>query len=170
MVREQTYEYKRGANNSGEVVWWKCRECKNSWTAQIYIRSKGIGCPYCANKAVAVGYNDFATKCPDLLLDWNYEKNNSQPQNIVWKSSRRINWKCKICFGEWEAKLYHRANGSGCPYCAGQKTLVGKNDIIITHPQLLVEWSMTLNENKKPEQYMAISLTRPAAPRRTGRS
>lgn len=31
-------------------VWWKCKECNNSWEASVKARSRGAGCPICGHK------------------------------------------------------------------------------------------------------------------------
>ena len=38
-------------------------------------RNYGRGCPVCAGQQVLAGYNDLASKRPDLAKEWNYEKN-----------------------------------------------------------------------------------------------
>ena len=35
---------------SGKKVWWKCSKCGHEWAAVIGSRSKGAGCPQCANE------------------------------------------------------------------------------------------------------------------------
>ena len=66
-------------------------------------------------------------------------------------------WKCNTCQRAWKTKIYHRVNGSGCPFCSGRSTKIGENDISITHPHLLKEWSIHRNGTKRPEQFMAGS-------------
>ena len=49
---------------SAKRVWWICRK-GHEWEAAISNRtSQNSGCPYCSNKKVLPGYNDFATICP----------------------------------------------------------------------------------------------------------
>ena len=36
------------SEHSGKKVWWKCSQCNLEWKADIGNRSKGVGCPNCA--------------------------------------------------------------------------------------------------------------------------
>lgn len=55
--------------------WWICPK-KHSYCSNVSNRVRvNAGCPYCANKAVLKGYNDLATTNPNILKNWNYEKN-----------------------------------------------------------------------------------------------
>ena len=99
-------------------VWWKCSK-GHPWQASPNERiSKGRRCPYCAhNPRVLPGVNDLATERPDLLREWDYEKNTILPNELTAKSNKRIWWKCRKGH-EWRTSVEHRTNGSGCPYCA----------------------------------------------------
>ena len=103
---------------SHKKVWWKCKE-GHSWQASPNHRiSKGRGCPYCShNPAVLKGENDLETVHPELLLEWDYEKNTIQPSEITTSSNKSVWWKC-FKGHEWRTSVNHRVDGSGCPYCA----------------------------------------------------
>lgn len=58
---------------SGTKVWWKC-SLGHSWSASPNHRTKGRGCPICANKVVLLGYNDLTTLKPNIASEWDYEK------------------------------------------------------------------------------------------------
>ena len=60
--------------HSSATVWWSCFK-GHEWSAKIVDRARGNGCPYCANRKVLCGYNDLASKRPDLVKEWNYLKN-----------------------------------------------------------------------------------------------
>ena len=86
-------------------------------------RSKGNGCPYCADRKILSGYNDFATKRPDLMEEWVYEKNNHiDPNKIGRGSGEKAWWKCKNCGSEWTTSISNRVMGRGCPKCAERKS------------------------------------------------
>ncbi len=144
---------------SGIKVCWKCSN-GHEYEARIADRKAGCGCPYCAGKKVLIGYNDLATFYPDVAKDWNYERNmNFTPTTVIYGSNKKVWWKCKSCGGEYEAIISNRTRmGSGCPYCANQKVLVGFNDLQSRSPELATEWSdkntlkpteVTLHSNKK---------------------
>lgn len=76
------WDYKKNMNNdldkltigSNKKVWWICDK-GHSYDQVIRSKVKGIGCPICSNKKVLKGYNDLATTNPELLKEWNYDKN-----------------------------------------------------------------------------------------------
>ena len=104
---------------SGEKAWWKCPECGYSWQTTIsHMSTRDSGCPCCANKVCVPGINDVATKYPNLLLDWDYDKNVGIDPNTITATGRKIHWKCHKCGHEWESLIASRAKGTGCPKCA----------------------------------------------------
>lgn len=116
------------AQNARINAWWKCPNCNGAYQSWVYNRNKGIGCPYCSvpAKKVLKGYNDLATKKPELLIEWNYDKNTSiTPDSILPGSNKKVWWKCKKGH-EWEASVAHRVRGRNCPYCAGRRIQVEK--------------------------------------------
>ena len=63
------------------------------------------------------GYNDLESKRPDLLEEWDYEKNITiQPYTITDKSGKKVWWKCKKGHS-WIATAHDRSRGTGCPIC-----------------------------------------------------
>lgn len=68
------------AHNS-KKVWWHCAE-GHEWQATIGSRTNSQhlnSCPYCTNKKILVGFNDFEIWCKNhnreyLLVEWNCEK------------------------------------------------------------------------------------------------
>ena len=102
---------------SGKRVYWRC-ERGHEWTAVIYSRANGNGCPYCAGRLIAEGENDLATTHPGLAQEWNIEKNGGlTAQQVTFGSHKKVWWICK-CGNEWEAVIAKRAQGQGCKVCA----------------------------------------------------
>ena len=107
-------------SHSGKKVWWKCNNA-HEWQSTIYNRKAGKGCPYCSGTKVLKGYNDLQTINPILAQEWNYEKNNGiTPADVLPYSSRKVWWRCKKGH-EWQATIYNRSKGSGCPICANER-------------------------------------------------
>jgi len=105
-------------SGSNKKVWWKCKKCGHEWRATIHSRAKnGVGCPLCSNKTVVKGKNDLETNRPDLIAEWNYEKNDVLPSEVSIGSSKKVWWICKNCGNEWEAGILYRVKGTGCPVC-----------------------------------------------------
>ena len=62
-----------------------------------------------------------ALENPELVLEWS-ENNELSPMDVTIGSHKKVWWKGK-CGHEWEAIIKNRVNGSGCPYCSGNKVL-----------------------------------------------
>lgn len=55
-----------------------------------------------------------------LLEEWDSEKNLPlMPDGVTHGSHTMAWWRCG-CGHSWQAPVYTRAAGSGCPYCAGK--------------------------------------------------
>ena len=107
---------------SNKKAWWRCAR-NHSFQAAISARSRGTGCPYCANKKVLAGYNDLATRFPELGRQWHPTLNGDLvPERIVYGSCRKVWWQCEDGH-VWEASAYKRTKKerpTGCPVCAGK--------------------------------------------------
>lgn len=144
---------------SGKVVWWLGNKCQHEWDVKICIRTgQGQGCPICSNKRILVGCNDLATTHPHLAKEWHPTKNGElTPYMVVRGTYSKIWWKA-TCGHDWEAKVTDRANkNSNCPYCAGQKILLGFNDLPTTHSDLVTLMHPTKNEGIDPKELHAGS-------------
>ena len=135
-------------------VFWLCPE-GHSYDARLSKRNKGSGCPVCASQKVLSGFNDLATKRPDLALEWDFERNAPlTPQEVSSGVARRVFWLCPTGHS-YKATVLSRAGGTGCPYCAGQKVLSGFNDLASTHPDLASEWDFERNAPLTPQEVSA---------------
>ena len=64
------------------------------------------------------GFNDLATKQPELAKEWAKKENGKlKPSMFSEHSGQKVFWKCKDCGNVWEASINNRSNGSGCPAC-----------------------------------------------------
>lgn len=143
-------------------VWWKCAK-GHEWEAVISSRVKGRGCPFCSNKKLLPGYNDLATVYPDILSEWDYEKNGDlDPRNISCGSMTKVWWKCSKGH-EWYMSPNSRRRPDGsmaqCKFCAGKKAIPGETDLATTRPDLLTEWDYEKNTNIKPTEVKEFSST-----------
>lgn len=94
---------------SRENVWWKCRVCGYEWRAVIDSRVKGVSCPVCADRVVVAGINDLATTDPELIQEWDYDRNTTiTPEKVQRNSLRIVWWKCSHGH-RWRAKIADRA-------------------------------------------------------------
>ena len=106
---------------SNRSVWWQCEQ-GHAWQAGVSARVRdGSGCPYCANRAVLPGFNDFATVEPIIAAQWADDLNgNLTPEMVTFGSRKRVWWRCQDGH-VWQAAVYSRAGTmkTGCPICAG---------------------------------------------------
>ena len=160
------WNYKRNIKNPSEIssfsglkVWWKCDK-GHEWEARISDRRKGNGCPYCSGKKPIAGETDLKSQRPDLAAEWNEEKNGElTAEDVTVSAGKMVWWKCKEGH-EWKARIYSRNYGRGCPYCAGQRVIVGQNDILSQNPSIAEEWDYERNNGLRPED-VCISSNKP---------
>ena len=82
-----------------------------------------------------------------LMSEWDWEKNNDldlDPKLVLHGSKKKAWWKCSKGH-EWQAGVYSRSIGSGCPYCTNRKVLKGFNDLQTQKPSLASEWDYEKN-------------------------
>ena len=144
------------SGGSSQYVNWVCSVCGYRWEAQIYHRVKEhTGCPKCAGLVLEKGINDLASKNKELLKDWDYEvnsKNGIFPNEIIFNSTKKVNWKCHICGHRWTISVRSRTVlGDGCIKCGyksgkdlKQKKLLEKQGCI-ADSKLLQEWDYDRN-------------------------
>ena len=146
--------------SSEKRVWWICSNCKNEWQATISNRTRmNAGCPKCGIKKQLESFNrnmidskgSLNENNPTLAKEWNYEKNGElTPNDIIATSNKKVWWKC-VKGHEWEASIFKRNAGTGCPYCSNRKVLKGFNDLATKNPELLKEWDYCKNKEIRPE-------------------
>ena len=119
-------QYTSGA---GKKVWWKCGKCGHGWRASPYQRTAmQQGCPECGKiksevtrrKQRLETRGTLADHYPDLIKEWDYDKNELGPEEYTAGSKEEVWWKCSKGHS-WQAAIYSRAHGkSGCSQCAGR--------------------------------------------------
>ena len=143
---------------SGHKAYWICPVCHQEWKAAINNRTTNHrGCPYCSHEKPIKGVNDLPTLRPDLMQDWDYEKNKGlDPTDFMLHSNRKVWWKCAKCGYEFRAPVNNRTHsntqGNGCKQCAGQILIPGKNDLETLFPDVAAEWDYKKNGDIKPSQ------------------
>ena len=81
---------------------------------------------------------------PGLAREWHPTRiGDLNPRNVTPGSGRKVWWIC-ISGHEWEAPVYSRNRGSGCPVC-NRPTLTDNNERLITNTELRKEWHLTRN-------------------------
>lgn len=151
--KAQPDQYLPGSHTS---VWWRCGQ-GHEWKAAIKSRVEGSNCPYCSGRAVLPGENDLKTVAPLLARQWHPTKNgNLRPTQILPGSARKVWWRCERGH-EWQAEVYSRTAGKGCPVCAGRVIVPGENDLESYDPELSRQWCREKNGTLSPDSVSAYS-------------
>jgi len=99
-----------------KYIWWKC-ELGHEWKARGAKRLSGQGCPTCTNRLLKKGFNDLATKFPEIAKSWDSEKNSPiGPDQIVYGTMEKYWWICELGHS-WQTSPTTRRR-TGCPRCA----------------------------------------------------
>ncbi len=155
------WDYGRNTLNPNEVslgsskkVWWKCDQGPDhTWEASVGNRSKGRGCPFCANKKLSVT-NSVKVVRPDLLSLWDYSKNEIGPEDYIISSSKKVWWKCDRGPDHvWHRSIRQEAVSKGCPYCLSKKVSV-TNSLENLKPKAIAFW-----DSKKNGPFKKLTIT-----------
>lgn len=131
--------------STAKRFWWR-DALGHEWQASANERSNGSGCPFCSGQRILVGFNDLGARRPDLAEEWHPDRNGERtPQMVTVKNGTRVWWRCPVDH-EWEAVVYSRSNGTGCPTCAGQIVQDGINDLGCLWPGISDQWHSTRND------------------------
>ncbi|OMP68693.1 zinc-ribbon domain-containing protein [Domibacillus epiphyticus] len=154
------YEYLPFSN---KLVFWKCPRCQSSYDKKINERTAGNeGCPYCAGKRVNET-NCLAFTHPDIAAEWDYNKNKGLVPELVTKGShKKVWWICKKSHS-YEAFIYSRTGGRGCPDCHKldgrhlRKKIKKENSLAVKKPLIAKQWHPMKNDSVTPEEIGAFS-------------
>lgn len=100
--------------------------------------------------------DSLATKYPELVKEWNFEKNGElKPTQLKPKSNKKVWWQCSKCGYEWQISPAHRtSSGTGCARCVALRgsgagihmVIKGVNDLKTLYPLIALDWD---DENNK---------------------
>lgn len=124
-VKKWDYEKNKGVDpftipySSKKRFNWKCPTCGSTWTGAVENCTDTLTCSKCvhATKKIIGDYKITSTN-PEILNEWNYEKNTGlNPRDFTPGSNVKVWWKCQTCGYEWSAPIKVRTKGHGCPIC-----------------------------------------------------
>ncbi|PLS19264.1 hypothetical protein CVD28_02300 [Bacillus sp. M6-12] len=99
--------------------------------------------------------DSLAYKRPDLVKEWDFDKNGDlTPLNVTYGSGKKAWWVCEKGH-EWKAQINSRFQKSGCPHCL-KKRATNETSLAKNYPELAKEWHPTKN-SYKPEDYRCRS-------------
>lgn len=136
---------------SGYAAWWQCPEhSDHEWSAAVYSRSSGAGCPWKAGKRVD-DTNSLAALKPDLANQWHPDLNGElTPSDVTHGSNRDVWWQCPTDpFHAWQATPVTRRK-HGCPYCTGKATDLPQS-LAAEEPKIAEQWHPTRNNGTTPQ-------------------
>lgn len=132
------------ARSSKKEIWWECQDplphkicshgCRHIWKGTISGRAGGSrfrGCPLCSDNSEKVcQHNSLGGLYPNLMDEWDFDKNDVDPYSIKPNYRHKVHWKCTTsecgCIHEWKATPNHRVSsgkGTGCPGCSRPRKL-----------------------------------------------
>ena len=97
----------------------------------------------------ATSHYNLAVLKPILAKEWHIEKNPGlTPTEITPGSGKKVWWKCKEGH-EWEASIYSRSKGSGCPFCSKRNNHEFTD--LASEQSLVNDWHPTKNGTLNPQ-------------------
>ena len=133
---------------SNNKIWWKC-EKNHSFDIEVYNMTdkEAFTCPICSNKRLATGINDLASQFPKLAAEFDCERNNITPDQVIQNSITEYYWQCNEKGHEFMRSPYHRtSHNQECPVCARTIVVKGINDFQTAYPKIVEIWDYDMND------------------------
>lgn len=150
---------------SKKEVYWICPKCGQSYMKRICNRTspskrnaESEFCPVCLGRKIIPGFNSLKARHPSIVEnEWDYDKNDTDPDQIAPHTSDKYWWKCSRGHS-YEASCNNKVNGNGgnCPYCSKQR-LLPENSLATKFPDIAKEFDLEQNAPKTPDQFAAFS-------------
>lgn len=83
---------------------------------------------------------------PEISSQWHPMRNAGLSLVSMTQGSGRKVWWLGSCGHEWQSEIKSRVKGTGCPFCSGQKILVGFNDLATLQPSIARQWHSLRND------------------------
>lgn len=107
------------APGSGKKIWWQCKvDQEHVWSAYVFQRTKGSGCPYCSGQ-LADSKSCLATVDPEIANSWHPTKNAPNTAfDVRRQSAKKFWWQCTVNADHvWSESVQNRVNRRICPQC-----------------------------------------------------
>jgi len=139
-LNNKSFEFVKGiwTGSGDKTLFFKCKNCGEIWDMRWNNIISGNNCPYCSGKRSGKT-NNLKILYPEISKEWNYEKNQSNPEEFTYGSSKKAWWICEKGH-EWFTEISNRTskNNTNCPKCSeskGEKSIqkfLEENNILYT--------------------------------------
>lgn len=113
LLKDQSLANKLSAGSS-RFVDWQC-PVGHKWMSKVSWVVKYTKCRYCSG-SIVTPETSLKAKNPTLVKQWHPDKNDISPEEASPHSGQRVWWMCEKGH-EWDAVIYSRTRGHGCPRC-----------------------------------------------------
>lgn len=143
----------------GQKYWWNCGNGLNHFDfSSPRLKIKGQKCTVCAGRTVLKGFNDLATRRPESVLYWDFEKNDIKPSDVVVGSDKKVWWRCNKGHSNFcKVSTQARKNFKHCRVCGEAHVVEGVNDLKTKHEKVGIYWAWQLNDKKPWEVAWSIA-------------
>ena len=139
---------------------WRCGVCGHRWSAVVYNRTSGKGCPQCACGArrIRTRQPSIRTGAPHLLAEWDWAANGRcgwHPDQVTLASNKKVHWvvqaECKLgLVHRWQATPASRTkHNTDSPYPSG-KAVCACNSLAVQCPEAADLWDPSSNGKLNP--------------------
>jgi hypothetical protein len=139
---------------SNRLIVWLCPN-EHVYSARIFDRIKGKGCPDCTRRATAASKDNLTVTDTHLAAEWHPTMNGDRrPEHFSRGSRETVTWLCPVGH-HYPQRIERRAAGYKCSVCSRRKLVPSVNDLATTEPILVKEWHPFLNHPKTPDRIFA---------------
>jgi hypothetical protein len=129
------------AGNAKDRIGWRCPRGTLLRTP-IRLVASGGRCNVCAGRTLLTGFNDLATKRPDVAAQWNYNRNGTlTPDQVLPGSDTTVWWVCPNGH-DFPRSIANRCNYPKltCRAETGRIVYPGVSDLATREPLLVRDW------------------------------
>ena len=101
--------------NTEREVYWLCSR-GHEYAQRVVTRSRSSACLVCSGRRVLSGFNDLATRYPEIVLDWHPRKNAPVQPSEIFPGNKPRWWLCRNSH-EQHRNVPTRVLTGGCSIC-----------------------------------------------------
>ena len=102
---------------SDRDTWWKCPNGHSYKSSPSRRVMRGSGCGICSHNILVKGVNDLLTTHPEIAKEWDYEKNEEKPDEVMAGSNIKKYWFICPKGHSYKTTVLGRKRGTDCPQC-----------------------------------------------------